>query len=52
MQIFWQNICRIRKNDVLLQPKTTKKRNMSMLNAYFYGYYFYFASNCEAGSRK
>ena len=23
-----------------------------MLNAYFYGYYFYFASNCEAGSRK
>ena len=22
---------------------------MNKLNAYFYGYYFYFASNCEAG---
>ena len=25
---------------------------MSMSNAYFYGYYFYFASNCEAVCRK
>ena len=25
---------------------------MSMLNAYFYGYYFYFAGNCEAEGRK
>ena len=29
-----------------------KNRKMSMLNAYFYGYYFYFASNCEAVGRK
>jgi hypothetical protein len=25
---------------------------MTKLNAYFYGYYFYFTSSCEAGSRK
>jgi len=28
------------------------EQNMSMLNAYFYGYYFYFAGNCEAVGRK
>ena len=24
---------------------------MNKLNQYFYGYYFYFAGHCEAGSR-
>ena len=28
------------------------EKNMSLLNAYFYGYYFYFAGNCEAEGRK
>ena len=50
MKIFRQNICRIREKVIILQPKTKKTRIMSMLNAYFYGYYFYFTSNCEAGS--
>ena len=52
MKIFLQNICLFREKVILLHPITTKIKDMSMLNAYFYGYYFYFASNCEAGSRK
>ena len=32
--------------------KDKNEENMSLLNAYFYGYYFYFAGNCEAEGRK
>ena len=32
--------------------KDKNEQNMSLLNAYFYGYYFYFAGNCEAVGRK
>ena len=52
MQFFLQNICLFRRNMINLHPIMTKTRIMSKLNAYFYGYYFYFASNCEAVSRK
>ena len=27
-----------------------KERTMKKFNAYFYSFYFYFASNCKAGS--
>ena len=37
---------------IFLHPIKQKLENMSMSNAYFYGYYFYFASNCEAVCRK
>ncbi len=30
--------------------KRLKIRIMSKMNVWFYGYYFYFAENCEAGS--
>ena len=32
--------------------KDKKDRMMLNMNAYFYGYYFYFAGNCEADCRK
>ena len=39
------------KKTLFLQPVSTTKRNMTMLNAYFYGYYFYFAGTCGAEDR-
>ena len=33
-----------------LYRKRNNNDNMIAMNAYFYGFYFYFASNCEAGS--
>jgi hypothetical protein len=38
------------KSDTFAPDKNKKQEIMSQLNVYFYGYYFYFASNCEAGS--
>lgn len=35
---------------ILLYRKRNNNDNMVAMNAYFYGFYFYFASNCEAGS--
>jgi hypothetical protein len=52
MQFFLQNICLFRRKVIILHPIKQKLKNMSMLNGYFYGYYFYFASNCEAVGRK
>ena len=36
---------------MLLQTINNKIETMNMLNAYFYGFYFYFAENCEADGR-
>jgi hypothetical protein len=46
---FWQNVCWFQKKAILLQAINKKRVTMIQMNAYFYGYYFYFASNCEAG---
>ena len=32
--------------------KQRKTKKMDMLNAYYYGYYLYFAGNCEAEGPK
>ena len=34
---------------IILQPESKIRKKMKSY-AYFYGYYFYFAENCEAGS--
>ena len=49
-QNFLHFICESRRNMLLLQRKNKKERKMLHQSAYFYGYYFYFASNCEAVS--
>jgi hypothetical protein len=50
-QKIYQNVWWIRGKVILLQAKNKKQRTMNMLNAYFYGYYFYFAATCEADGR-
>jgi hypothetical protein len=48
---FLQNVCGIPKKVILLQAIKQNDRTMLNRNAYFYGYYFYFAGTCEAESR-
>ena len=50
-QFFFQNICVSRRKVLLLSPINEKRRQMLNRNAYFYGYYFYFAGTCEAEGR-
>jgi hypothetical protein len=40
-----------RKSYTFAPDKPKKKKQMLNHNAYFYGYYFYFATSCEAVSR-
>ncbi len=44
-----QNVFLFDRKVINLQPKASKSDKMRNLGAYFY-LYFYFASNCEAGS--
>ncbi|MBP1541933.1 MAG: hypothetical protein ILA25_07160 [Prevotella sp.] len=46
-----QNVCGIREKIILLQAVIKNEKTMNMLNAYFYGFYFYFAADCEAEGR-
>ena len=39
------------KNNMMRQH-LKKTETMRMSNSYFYGFYFYFAGNCEAEGRK
>lgn len=51
-EFFLQIVCLIQGNVILLQAIIKNKENTNMLNAaYFYGYYFYFATSCEADGR-
>lgn len=46
----YRNVCMVHWKVILLYRKRNNNDNMIAMNAYFYGFYFYFASNCEAGS--
>ena len=48
---FLRFVCCIQEKVILLQAINKNNETMNMLNAYFYGYYFYFAANCEAEGR-
>jgi hypothetical protein len=48
---FLRFVCCIQEKVILLQAINKDNETMNMLNAYFYGYYFYFAANCEAEGR-
>ena len=50
-QNFFQIVWRIRGKVILLQAINKNIKTMNMLNAYFYGFYFYFAATCEAEGR-
>ena len=49
---FLQNVCLFREKVILLHPIKQKRRTIMLNVAYFYGYYFYFATSCEAVGRK
>ena len=46
----YRNVCMVHWKVILLYRKRNNNDNMIAMNAYFYGFYFYFASNCEAVS--
>ena len=39
------------KESFTFAPENKKKVTMRNCNVYFYGFYFYFADNCEAQGR-
>lgn len=51
LKIFYQNVCGFQKKVILLQAKQKRNEDMTMLNIYFYDYYFYFAGICEVEGR-